>query len=565
MVDNIAPKVFISYAREDYEVAEYLFNALKKKGINVWKDNKSLRIGEPFREVIDQAIRTSDFAIVCLSSASINKIGFVQREFRQILETSKYRPISVPFALPIKLDHCEPPMDFAEYHWKELPSNRGAFVDELANEIIEHYKEIAKRKGLAKNESASDIVQEIFQATHDVICHVLEDPEPIVLRTKIQMALQDINKYQSADSPHLGAWSAVTLERIVQELLFDKKYIDLLLGCQALESEIKKRLAAEAKTIGYEIKQTFAVPKLEPFKWLEVFTIETGGDFEIRSSTVSVRLRILVTAEIKALQDIEPYLIRRVNVPRLMEELSIEEARQCLHNIDPERFYMRFKYSDSEHEIPLETELINRISKVLSQSFNAEITSIVLKIEDDTIISRFRVLQERICAFQVEVLSLHGGDTIRFKGDFRVEAIDSNGWHMFSLREYTLEEITAYVEETIRAIFGTLPIQTLQYKDISQLEEIRRVVNTVVRTSVIERFGLVIKVNNFHRERTKSEMMTNELNDLTRSEISQWRLELLRKLLKQRSELIALGETTEELKELDERIEKLRKEILSDE
>src|SRR4029077_10822313 len=81
------PKVFLSYAGEDEEIAEQIFVGLRKRGVDVWKDRSALRIGERYEDKIDEAIERADFAIVCLSSRSISKSGFVAREFRRILET----------------------------------------------------------------------------------------------------------------------------------------------------------------------------------------------------------------------------------------------------------------------------------------------------------------------------------------------------------------------------------------------------------------------------------------------------------------------------------------------
>ena len=38
--------VFISYAKEDYEAAETLYNYLIEKGYKPWLDKKNLRVGE---------------------------------------------------------------------------------------------------------------------------------------------------------------------------------------------------------------------------------------------------------------------------------------------------------------------------------------------------------------------------------------------------------------------------------------------------------------------------------------------------------------------------------------
>jgi hypothetical protein len=139
------PKVFLSYALEDSSIVEYIFNKLLEYEIDVWKDDKSLKIGELWEYRIDTAIKESDFAIVFLSSKSVNKIGYVQYEFRKIIKASKYRPEHIPFTLPVKLDECSIPSKFKSYQWRELNiTSINHFVSELASEIHQHFSLIVK-------------------------------------------------------------------------------------------------------------------------------------------------------------------------------------------------------------------------------------------------------------------------------------------------------------------------------------------------------------------------------------------------------------------------------------
>jgi len=89
---RVSPKVFLSYASEDRVVVDVIFRALKERGIDAWKDDKALRVGERFDDKIEQAIEEADFALVFLSSRSVSKTGFVQREFKKIIEAAKYKP-----------------------------------------------------------------------------------------------------------------------------------------------------------------------------------------------------------------------------------------------------------------------------------------------------------------------------------------------------------------------------------------------------------------------------------------------------------------------------------------
>lgn len=134
------PRVFLSYAREDAVEAERIFRGLREHDIDVWKDDKTLRIGEDFDRRIEDAIEAANFAVVCLSSRSVNKIGYVQKEFRRIVEAADFRPRDVPFALPVRLDDCKVPREFRRLHWLDRGEDTVGFIAELAGQILDLHR-----------------------------------------------------------------------------------------------------------------------------------------------------------------------------------------------------------------------------------------------------------------------------------------------------------------------------------------------------------------------------------------------------------------------------------------
>jgi hypothetical protein len=54
-------------------------------GIDPWLDEERHLPGQDWNLEIEKAVETSDAVIVCLSSTSIAKEGYVQRELRQVL------------------------------------------------------------------------------------------------------------------------------------------------------------------------------------------------------------------------------------------------------------------------------------------------------------------------------------------------------------------------------------------------------------------------------------------------------------------------------------------------
>ena len=99
--------VFISYAREDFDFANKLYQDLKLAGIEPWLDKISMKAGEKWQPAIRSAINDSKYFIPLLSSNSVQKKGYVQRELREaldILEGLSYKDI---FVIPLRVEDCK--------------------------------------------------------------------------------------------------------------------------------------------------------------------------------------------------------------------------------------------------------------------------------------------------------------------------------------------------------------------------------------------------------------------------------------------------------------------------
>jgi hypothetical protein len=79
--------VFISHASEDKQFVRSLAKALRSRGLRVWYDEFTLRVGESLREAIDFGLANSRYGIVVLSNHFFAKewtkkelAGLVSRE-----------------------------------------------------------------------------------------------------------------------------------------------------------------------------------------------------------------------------------------------------------------------------------------------------------------------------------------------------------------------------------------------------------------------------------------------------------------------------------------------------
>ena len=101
-------RVFISYAREDFDIAERLYRDLKDAGANPWMDVKNLVAGKRWKSAIQREIRESSHILVLLSSRALSKRGFVQKEINQALEVWAEVPPDKIYLIPVRLDECTP-------------------------------------------------------------------------------------------------------------------------------------------------------------------------------------------------------------------------------------------------------------------------------------------------------------------------------------------------------------------------------------------------------------------------------------------------------------------------
>lgn len=112
-------KIFISYADEDVSAATRLWEKLDSyPGVDAWFDKKSLLPGDAWKHNIEKAMGEADYVLVLLSSISVGKKGYFQREVRLAIEIlDNDVPENKVFIIPVRLDDCE-------IHFKRLGDNQ---------------------------------------------------------------------------------------------------------------------------------------------------------------------------------------------------------------------------------------------------------------------------------------------------------------------------------------------------------------------------------------------------------------------------------------------------------
>lgn len=120
---NRSLKVFISYAYDDLKTVKTIVRFLKSQKIEYWFDQETIKAGQEWEHAIKQGIDNADAVIVCLSSLSVKKEGFVQKELRLLINKAAEKPEGTIFILPVRLDDCQPPSFLQQYQQLDLFSD----------------------------------------------------------------------------------------------------------------------------------------------------------------------------------------------------------------------------------------------------------------------------------------------------------------------------------------------------------------------------------------------------------------------------------------------------------
>ncbi|MBD1365385.1 TIR domain-containing protein [Mucilaginibacter sp. ZT4R22] len=110
-------KVFISYAKEDIRFANELYDHLNTKKYDPWLDKNKLLPGDNWDVAIKNALREADFIILLLSSRSVSKRGYVQREYKLALQHWEAKLESDIYIIPVLIDDCKVPESLTRFQW----------------------------------------------------------------------------------------------------------------------------------------------------------------------------------------------------------------------------------------------------------------------------------------------------------------------------------------------------------------------------------------------------------------------------------------------------------------
>ena len=112
--------VFLCHAKEDKPTVRELYRQLTAEGwLDVWLDEVNLFPGQEWDIEIEKAVEQADIVVVCLSTRSLNKEGYVQKELRFVLNIADEKPEGTIFVIPLRLDECVVPRRLRSWQYAD--------------------------------------------------------------------------------------------------------------------------------------------------------------------------------------------------------------------------------------------------------------------------------------------------------------------------------------------------------------------------------------------------------------------------------------------------------------
>jgi hypothetical protein len=365
-----------------------------------------------------------------------------------------------------------------------------------------------------------------------VTCKIADCTESIVVRHRLQLSLCDLGRFRSAGVGDLRTWVTERLEEITRDVLFDRRYLDLLLSFAPDEAQIKSRMEREVARIGYTVRQLVTAPALEPLRWREGLAIpDVDETFATFDSRIDVGLVIVVHGKIVDLRhpNLQRYLVPHSRLVDDVREAVLRETRRIMHRISPERFYMRFAYSDVAGEEAVRELLEGQLSALLAERFAIEDLSVTVKPKETELTRRLERLQRGLHTVEVTCTPLNrSGEEVTYRIDFDVLGVAPDGWYLFLAKgqppspegangarqvrpeEVELGRIREVIAEDVKSKVQIAPREILQFADLGRYRDLIEVLQQSVRRKVESVFGLVVRIINMNRLATFGEQRRGE-------------------------------------------------------
>ena len=163
--------IFISYSREDQNIAKKLYSDIQSAGMTPWLDLNDLLPGQNWKAVIKEKIIESEFFIALLSLNSLSKKGFVHKEIKIALDLLDERPTpSSIFLIPVRINDCKPLDEkLQDLHWVDIFPSYENGLSKILHVLSSDFNDnstLLKPETTRKELSFIDKIAELYRLFH---------------------------------------------------------------------------------------------------------------------------------------------------------------------------------------------------------------------------------------------------------------------------------------------------------------------------------------------------------------------------------------------------------------
>jgi len=166
---NLKLRVFLCHASQDKPIVRELYHRLLSEGwIDPWLDEEDILGGQDYDIEIQKAVDATDVVIVCNSSRSVAKEGYIQKEIRRVLDKADEKPEGTIYIIPIRLDECDPPRRFGRLHYLDYfpEENKKDTIKKLIKSLRARARSLGVGTKITATKSIADDVKKVDQTNH---------------------------------------------------------------------------------------------------------------------------------------------------------------------------------------------------------------------------------------------------------------------------------------------------------------------------------------------------------------------------------------------------------------
>ncbi len=333
-------------------------------------------------------------------------------------------------------------------------------------------------------------------------CNIRDFPEAVMVQCHIGVLLVDTGRFFAAGIDDIGSWIENRIIDITREALSGFTYTDLLLRFDS--GLIRDRLQREAEDVGYTIRLV-VYPKVEALSLKEGFFIEHVASYSTMDPRIEVQLRLELSGHVFDLGNhkLQRYVKPGTNIYDAIKEQVHAQVQKLLRSVDPQRFYLRFRYSEISGEEPVKDLIESLARSCLEQEFLAENVIVVPTIMESSLTKRAEFLARGPRSIDLYYSPREARQPISMKMVFSIVGVAPEGWHRFTSAKFdSNEEELAGIKAALRVrseqLLEMLPSEIISHEGVSGLLDLRRMFAKVSR-EIIEAFGVEVLVLSLYR------------------------------------------------------------------